>query len=462
MMVLLLGAALLLASSSSSAATAGGGSEASSTLPPMARSASSSLGGALYYLDFRMPGFNMQLVSLDIASNTTETVLPLGKGESFFAQVSATSADGGMYFTTIQYKNDRSDPKAGDWAQTIGVRLHKDAESQVRRGGSRGAEIVHKLNTSECWNLAVEEPPASSADTGAEEQKPTETLLCLAEGPCKDTPTHVCKPQSATTSLIRIDLAQGVNKTVGRFTEGAICDNQAAAYDAKAGIYYAFVGAGVAAMDVKSGELLWHKPFLVPAGQEYLVHDFAIDSSTGQAYAVCSVLASMAPVTWGSMIATLDLRGGTMAMVPLTQPDVFGTTVSGKCSTPGTSKGAARGCYGQLNDGFIGDGVFFTTAFAAGPPEVVLGVDLKTGQVVFEQGPTDSPVRAALASCPLRCLRNQPCSYGPVQRCCATCPSVVCTSTLRGCLRLLLRTCLGIGSNCFSGAYVCGICREGI
>ena len=35
----------------------------------------------------------------------------------------------------------------------------------------------------------------------------------------------------------------------------------------------------------------------------------------------------------GSMIATLDLRGGTMAMVPLTQPDVFGTTVSGKCST---------------------------------------------------------------------------------------------------------------------------------
>jgi hypothetical protein len=137
----------------------------------------------------------------------------------------------------------------------------------------------------------------------------------------------------------------------------------------------------------------------------------------------------------GSMIATLDLRGGTMAMVPLTQPDVFGTTVSGKCSTPGTSKGAARGCYGQLNDGFIGDGVFFTTAFAAGPPEVVLGVDLKTGQVVFEQGPTDSPVRAALASCPLRCLRNQPCSYGPVQRCCATCPSVVCVAA-----RLLLRT----------------------
>ena len=41
-----------------------------------------------------------------------------GHGESFFAQVSATSADGAMYYTTIQFKNDPADPQKGDFAQT--------------------------------------------------------------------------------------------------------------------------------------------------------------------------------------------------------------------------------------------------------------------------------------------------------------------------------------------------------
>ena len=34
--------------------------------------------------------------------------------------------------------------------------------------------------------------------------------------------------------------------------------------------------------------------------------------------------------------------------------------------------------------------MFFVTAFAGGPPEIVLGVDLQSGEVVFEQGPADA------------------------------------------------------------------------
>lgn len=42
---------------------------------------------------------------------------------------------------------------------------------------------------------------------------------------------------------------------------------------------------------------------------------------------------------------------------------------------------------GQVNDGVVTDGIYWLTAFTAGPPEYVLGVDTKTGAVVFEQQP---------------------------------------------------------------------------
>lgn len=341
-----------------------------------AQHATSTLSGSLLYLDFKQPGFNMQLVALDIVANATSPVLPLGHGESFFAQVSATSEDGSMYYATVQYKKDPSDPTKGVYAQTLGIALHDESVAAEGNQADK-ARIKYMQNTSTCWSLAVDE---ASADT----------VLCLSEGPCHDTNTSICKTVSATTSLVRLDLAAGESVVVGRFPEGQIVENQAAAYDSKAGVYYAMLTGGVAAMDVKTGQVLWQKSFVSPDGQDYMVHDFAIDAGASRAYAACSILTSRSPVTWGSAVATLDLSGGTMSLVPLTTNDIFGTTVSGRCSKPGTSKGAAAKCYGQINDGFIGDGVFFVTAFAGGPPETVLGVDLQSGAVVFEQGPTDA------------------------------------------------------------------------
>lgn len=339
--------------------------------------AASTLSGSLLYLDFKQPGFNMRLVALDIATNATSPMLPLGHGESFFAQVSAISENGFMYYTTVQYKNDPSDPTKGDYAQTLGIALRDKVQTSGASSADKDVRIKYRQNTSTCWSLAVDEAS-------------TDTLLCLSEGPCRDTNTSICKPDSATTSLVRMDLAAEESVVVGRFPEGQIVENQAAAYDSKAGVYYAMLTGGIAAMDVQTGDILWQKKFVTPDDQEYLVHDFAIDTSAGRAYAACSILTSRSPVTWGSAVATLDLSGGTMSLVPVTVSDIFGTVIAGKCSKPGKSKGAAAKCYGQINDGFIGDGVFFVTAFADGPPEIVLGVDLQTGEVVFEQGPIDA------------------------------------------------------------------------
>ena len=79
----------------------------------------------------------------------------------------------------------------------------------------------------------------------------------------------------------------------------------------------------------------------------------------------------MSPVTWGSFVGMVDFAAGTpswMSIIPISAQDVFGSVVSGSCKAPGTSKGAAKKCYGQLNDGFVGDGVFFVTAFDHGSP----------------------------------------------------------------------------------------------
>ena len=133
-----------------------------------------------------------------------------------------------------------------------------------------------------------------------------------------------------------------------------------------------------------------------------MVHDFAIDPKTGQAYAVCSNLTSQTPVTWGSFVGLIDLTPVEppattgIAIAAITAQDIFGTVVKGSCSRPGTSKGAAKKCYDQINTGFVGpDDIFFITAFDHhdGPPypETVLGVNVAgKGRVVWEQPPMDT------------------------------------------------------------------------
>ena len=195
-------------------------------------------------------------------------------------------------------------------------------------------------------------------------------------------------PDTATTSLIEItDAGENV---IGRFPEGAVCAQEAAAFDPKTNIYYAYLApGGVVAMDVSTGHVLWAMPFAKQA-EDILVHDFAIDPVTGKGYAAVSILKSTAPVTWSSYIASVDF--GAVGGPTLTRigefDDVFGSVIAGKCSQPGTSPGAAKLCYGQVNDGFVDvDGIYWLTAFTAGPPEYVLGADTVTGGVVFEGRP---------------------------------------------------------------------------
>ena len=327
--------------------------------------APAALSGGLLYLDFG-PGEELDLMQLDLGANATDRLVGLGQGGSFFDMASTTSPDGSMYYATVQYKEHG--PSIGPdplfYGQTVAVELHAAA----------GPTITHRLNTSTCWHISAGAAPGQ--------------LLCLAEGPCRNTSTHACQPDTGTTTLRKIDLAAGTDVAVGRFPEGAVCYNEAAAHDPVRGLYYAYLDpGGVAAMDTRTGQVLWQKPFAKQA-EMLLVHDFVIDAS-GNGYAAVSNLVSTTPVVkWGGYVATVDFLTMELAQVG-GQDDVFGYVVSGKCSQPGTSPGAAKGCYGQLNDGFAADGVYWITAFHAGPPEVVLGVELSTGHVVFEQPPNN-------------------------------------------------------------------------
>ena len=118
----------------------------------------------------------------------------------------------------------------------MGVLLHGvesgSNESSGRQLQTGGARVMYRLNTSECWSLAVEEGKVG-------------TLLCLKEGPSLDPSPN----PSSTTSLVRVDLVAGVNTTIGRFPEGGVCTNSAATYDSKAGVYYAYLSNDLTGLD---------------------------------------------------------------------------------------------------------------------------------------------------------------------------------------------------------------------
>ena len=92
------------------------------------------------------------------------------------------------------------------------------------------------------------------------------------------------------------------------------------------------------------------------------------------------------------MLARLDLHGPSskpIAWAPVNPncTDTFGVATRTRCSA-GTSSGAARKCYDQLNNAFFANGQFFITAFShvgkQSVPESVLGVNVSTGAVTLE------------------------------------------------------------------------------
>ena len=60
-------------------------------------------GGALLYIDFG-PGDTLELMQLNLQTNTTSKLQGLGKGGSFFDMVSTVSSD--TYYATLQYQRN--------------------------------------------------------------------------------------------------------------------------------------------------------------------------------------------------------------------------------------------------------------------------------------------------------------------------------------------------------------------
>ena len=223
---------------------------------PSVPAAPAALTGALLYVDFTKE-MTVELVEEDLAAQTTQPILAIkGSDGGFFAQAATTSPSGSKYYTTLQWRIDAKT----QYAQTLAIALD----------GEGGATLLHHLNTALCWHLSAE---AKGGD-----------LLCLAEVPC-DPASGACVPgKGVTTILQRIDFAAGTNTTLGRYPEGQVCENEAAAYDPILNVYYAYLSNGVAAMDVGTGQLLWSGVQFDSTGNELLVHDFVADPKTGKAY----------------------------------------------------------------------------------------------------------------------------------------------------------------------------------
>lgn len=354
--------------------------------------------GSLLFVDvISTSPFTLGLEALNLANLTTSRVLVLGPGESLWDQVSVSTS--GSYYTTVMHNGPLINPylpssscqpacsqslccedpvsKAsacfgvrdcshinsghGFWQETLAVTLPD-------RAGQAQPKIRSRFNTTNCYKLAIEGP---------------DSLLCIAETTVNNT---------NAVELRRLDTSKQSSSRVGLFPLGIAVYNEAAAYDAKAGIFYAYLGhrggGKLHSMDVNTGNLL--PPRRWP--DNVVISEFAIDPATGIAYAAVHNVTTQHPATFHGLLATLSFSGpeGTpVGWTAVSRFPTFGVQAQGKCTTsPSGGKYVTRKCYDQLNNGFIANGTFFITAFShhgsLTVPEAVIGVDVHSGEVTLE------------------------------------------------------------------------------
>jgi hypothetical protein len=389
--------------------------------------------GSLLFVDvIKTSPFTLGLQALNLAALIVSPVVVLGPGGSFYDQVSAISSDGLTYYATIQQEGEpikpflpsaACEPKCATGSQCCvdpspnstaacfavddcskinqGHRYHGEtiavALSTTADGGAAGS-IKARMNTSMCFKLAAVGP---------------DELLCLYGS------------ETGNISVNRIDLKAKTTTLVGSFDKS--CDgtyNEAAAYDPTSGIFYAYLGQssmararrrarstalaprrddadarrrspasgedgcpeGLHALDTKTGTSLppmsWDPSLLVA--------DFEIDPATGEAYAAVEHKDSPPPnVAWSKGLVTLNLTSTSSPTVPWApiSTDVFGKQEGSKC-VKGTSPGAAKHCYYQLNNAAYAEGTFFLNAFETpASAETVIATEATTGKVLFEHAP---------------------------------------------------------------------------
>jgi len=410
-------------------------------------SVSSQLQGSLLYLDLEAtsPAYELALRALRLSDLSVSTVLQLGPSESFFDQAAVCDGNG-TYYVTVQHPGPPVDPFVPDDSchpacatKTGGGICCRDPRAPPAvEGTCYGVADCADMNSGHselAETIAITLPTASAPAASVASRMNTSTCIKLFATPAPGTVLCLAPPSSATVgaTLQRFDLLARSAEVIGTFPAGLGSMNEAAAYDAKAGVVWAYLGAmagggqqqrsgggsrkstgvGVTgggpgryrgassydggggggggnsasfaahSMNVHTGELGPITAF--PPNS--IVSDFVCDNAGGGAVlAAYSELVSSNPVTWTKTLARLQppqSAGAAWSASALGGNDTFGVQV-GKACEPGTWAGAAKACYGQLNNAFIGNGVFFLTAFAHGPPETLLGVSTKTGEALLE------------------------------------------------------------------------------
>lgn len=346
--------------------------------------------GSLLFIDLlSTKPYTFGLQALSLTTLNTSLLLNLGPAESSFDQVGV--AGSGSYFATVQHPGESIDPfvPSGDCTPPCsggtccadpksksGYCLDVDDCSKINSGQSMweetlevtlpagaapSAKLFARFNTSDCYKLAF---------VSAHE------VLCIGD-----------QKNRSGAGLHRFDMKKQTRTVVGYFpsTFNGIF-NQAAGFDPTRQVVFADLGTqqssfngALHAMNATTGALLPTRQW--PPMTRFLFCDFAIDPASGIAYAAISNRTGGA---WRKMLVRLELDG------PTSEPIAW-TPVNPKITDTfcGTSAGAAKKCYDQLNNAFFANGLFFITAFSHGGhagrvPEAVIGVNVSTGAVVLE------------------------------------------------------------------------------
>lgn len=264
--------------------------------------------GSLLYLDLlsTKPTFVLGLKALNLQTLTITNVSSLGPAESFYDQVSVSDHD--SYYTTIQHPGAPidpftpssacvpscptdslccADPSAPNVSFACYAVNHCD---KINKGYRQWAETVavslsppHKItarmNTSTCYKLWLTSIPKQLLCIGADE--------------------HI--------RLYLIDMRALTIRVIGTFSGASGNYNEAAAYDVKNGIVYAYLAdasgdGSLWSMAATTGKFLQKRKWFTDA----LVDDFVIDANGG---AFAALSARDSSHVWYKMLAKVELAG---------------------------------------------------------------------------------------------------------------------------------------------------------
>lgn len=359
------------------------------------------LAGSLLFVNLTNPHpFTLGVQALNLATQATTFVASFGPSGSFYDQVGTVSADGATYWASIQHTGAPIDPWSSSSTCSPGCASGTKCCVDPHTPNATSACFkVDKCSDLNGGNRPYGETVAIDLNTRTIKARMNSSLCYHLFAATADEVLCAAGTTDGSIAVQRIDTKAKTVTTIGKFDKG--CNaivNEVAAYDAHAGVFYAWLengdaevaaargglvrkrvrstdrvarsaggGAckgGLHAMEVSTAKLLPTRGF-----GNLIVVDIVIDGATGAAHAAVERETSPQPhLVWERGLVRMNLTDGSdpIAWDSMDADDIYGVQqgTSSSCEK-GSAPGAAETCLYQLNNGALGNGsLYFLSAFA--------------------------------------------------------------------------------------------------